>query len=319
MTLVEVGPRDGLQNEAAKVGRERPGGPPLGSWHRDQPAALPPPPPCTLPFPAALQVPTDVKVQLIEMLSDAGLPAVESTSFVSPKWVPQLADAPEVLARVRRRPGVRYPVLTPNMKVRCGFQSQSAVRGGLSASGISLWHTHRPPTGHPPPLPNAHSVHQPCTRMHLWVAQGFENALAAGATEVAIFTAASEAFCRKNTNCSIDESLRRFDDVVAAARREGVPVRGYVSCVVGCPIQVGGVGGVRWVAAICTCQHHLGWAAWPTRKAGAACCGVRPLSLLLPPAGPCGCYGWHPWPPSAPCSAGGSSAGGSGQCGAGTL
>ena len=133
------------------MGRERPGGPPLGSWHRDQPAALPPPPPCTLPFPAALQVPTDVKVQLIEMLSDAGLPAVESTSFVSPKWVPQLADAPEVLARVRRRPGVRYPVLTPNMKVRCGFQSQSAVRGGLSASGISLWHTHRPPTGHPPP------------------------------------------------------------------------------------------------------------------------------------------------------------------------
>ncbi|KAI7844544.1 hypothetical protein COHA_001902 [Chlorella ohadii] len=145
VTIVEVGPRDGLQNEKNKV-------------------------------------PTDVKVELIERLAGAGIPVVEATSFVSPKWVPQLADAAEVLGRVRRRPGVRYPVLTPNMK-------------------------------------------------------GFEAALAAGAREVAIFTAASEAFNRKNLNCSVEESLRKFDDVVAAAKAEGVAVRGYVSCVVGCPIQ----------------------------------------------------------------------------------
>eukprot|EP00887_Chlorella_sp_A99_P005582 scaffold1.g5582.t1 len=209
VTIVEVGPRDGLQNEATKV-------------------------------------PTEVKVQLIEMLAGAGLPAVESTSFVSPKWVPQLADAADVLARVRRRPGVRYPVLTPNMK-------------------------------------------------------GFENALKAGATEVAIFTAASEAFCRKNTNCrrgaaqpcptalphpvpaspgpaarastphlltlcpsypyacswsSIDESLRRFDDVVAAAKREGVAVRGYVSCVVGCPYQ--GEVAPQEAARVAQALHEMG-------------------------------------------------------------
>lgn len=164
VTIVEVGPRDGLQNEATKV-------------------------------------PTEVKVQLIEMLAGAGLPAVESTSFVSPKWVPQLADAADVLARVRRRPGVRYPVLTPNMK-------------------------------------------------------GFENTLKAGATEVAIFTAASEAFCRKNTNCSIDESLRRFDDVVAAAKREGVAVRGYVSCVVGCPYQ--GEVAPQEAARVAQALHEMG-------------------------------------------------------------
>lgn len=145
VTIVEVGPRDGLQNEPEKV-------------------------------------PTEVKVELIERLAAAGLPVVESTSFVSPKWVPQLADAADVLARVRQQPGTRYTVLTPNMK-------------------------------------------------------GFENALAAGAREVAIFTAASEAFNRKNLNCSVDESLRKFDNVAAAAKAEGVAVRGYVSCVVGCPIQ----------------------------------------------------------------------------------
>ncbi|EFN59176.1 hypothetical protein CHLNCDRAFT_138066 [Chlorella variabilis] len=145
VTIVEVGPRDGLQNEPEKVS-------------------------------------TDVKVQLIDQLTAAGLPVIESTSFVSPKWVPQLADAADVLARIAQRPGVRYPVLAPNMK-------------------------------------------------------GFENALKAGAREVAIFTAASEAFNRKNLNCSVDESLRKFDDVMAAAKREGVAVRGYVSCVVGCPYQ----------------------------------------------------------------------------------
>ncbi|PSC73867.1 Hydroxymethylglutaryl-mitochondrial isoform B [Micractinium conductrix] len=145
VTIVEVGPRDGLQNEAQKV-------------------------------------PTEVKVELIERLAAAGIPAVESTSFVSPKWVPQLADAAEVLARVRRRPGTRYPVLTPNLK-------------------------------------------------------GFENALAAGAREVAIFTAASEAFNRRNLNCSVDESLAKFGPIMKAAKEEGVAVRGYVSCVVGCPYQ----------------------------------------------------------------------------------
>jgi len=142
-TIVEVGPRDGLQNEATHV-------------------------------------PTDQKVALIEKLADAGIPVVESTSFVSPKWVPQMGDASEVMHRVRRRPGVRYPVLTPNMK-------------------------------------------------------GFENALRTGATEVAIFTAASEAFNQKNLNCSVEESLRKFDDIVAAAKASNVAVRGYVSCVVGCP------------------------------------------------------------------------------------
>ena len=143
--IVEVGPRDGLQNEPQKIS-------------------------------------SDDKVQLIQMLADAGVPVVEATSFVSPKWVPQLADAAEVLGRIQRRVGVQYPVLTPNMK-------------------------------------------------------GLENAIKAGATEVAIFTAASEAFNRKNLNCSVDESLRKFDDVMAVAKNENVAVRGYVSCVVGCPYQ----------------------------------------------------------------------------------
>jgi hydroxymethylglutaryl-CoA lyase len=143
--LVEVGPRDGLQNERGEV-------------------------------------PTEVKVQLIERLADAGLPAVEATAFVSPKWVPQMADHTEVLERVRRKPGVSYPVLTPNLK-------------------------------------------------------GFEAARAAGATEVAIFGAASEAFSRKNINCSIAESLERFKPVAEAAKKSNVKVRGYVSCVLGCPYE----------------------------------------------------------------------------------
>jgi hydroxymethylglutaryl-CoA lyase len=143
--IVEVGPRDGLQNEAREV-------------------------------------PTDIKVQLIERLADAGLPAVEATAFVSPKWVPQMADHTEVLERIRRKPGVDYPVLAPNLK-------------------------------------------------------GFESARAAGATEVAIFGAASESFSRKNINCSIAESLDRFRPVADAARQAGVKVRGYVSCVLGCPYE----------------------------------------------------------------------------------
>ena len=143
--VVEVGPRDGLQNEPGEL-------------------------------------PTAVKVELIERLADAGLPAVEATAFVSPKWVPQMADHTEVLERIRRKPGVSYPVLTPNLK-------------------------------------------------------GFEAARAAGATEVAIFGAASEAFSKKNINCSIAASLERFRPVVEAAKQAKVSVRGYVSCVLGCPYE----------------------------------------------------------------------------------
>ena len=143
--IVEVGPRDGLQNEKGEV-------------------------------------PTAVKLELIERLADAGLPAVEATAFVSPKWIPQMADHTEVLERIRRKPGVSYPVLTPNLK-------------------------------------------------------GFDAARAAGAMEVAVFGAASEAFSKKNINCSIAESLERFRPVVERARQEKVKVRGYISCVVGCPYE----------------------------------------------------------------------------------
>src|SRR5687767_746182 len=143
--IVEVGPRDGLQNEPREV-------------------------------------PTEVKLQLIERLADAGLSAVEATAFVSPKWVPQMADHTEVLERIRRKPGVSYPVLTPNLK-------------------------------------------------------GFQAARAAGATEVAIFGAASESFSRRNINCSIAESLERFRPVTEAAAKENIRVRGYVSCVLGCPYE----------------------------------------------------------------------------------
>lgn len=143
--IVEVGPRDGLQNEKATV-------------------------------------PLAVKVELIDRLSDTGLPTVEAGAFVSPKWVPQMADTAEVLAGIRRRPGVGYPVLVPNMK-------------------------------------------------------GLEQAVASGVEEIAIFGAASEAFSAKNINCSIAESLERFRPVAEAALARGIRVRGYVSCVLGCPYQ----------------------------------------------------------------------------------
>ena len=143
--IVEMGPRDGLQNEPGTV-------------------------------------PTAVKLELIDRLADAGLTAIESTAFVSPKWIPQMADHTEVLKGILRRPGVTYPVLTPNLK-------------------------------------------------------GFEAALAAGAMEVAIFGAASESFSKKNINCSIAESLERFQPVAEAAAKNNVRVRGYVSCVVGCPYE----------------------------------------------------------------------------------
>ncbi len=143
--IVEMGPRDGLQNEKQIVS-------------------------------------TEIKVELIARLGAAGLPAIEAASFVSPRWVPQMGDAADVMARIERLPGVSYPVLTPNL-------------------------------------------------------QGFEAALAAGATEVAVFGAASESFSRKNINCSIAESLVRFEPVMAAAQAAGIRVRGYVSCVLGCPYE----------------------------------------------------------------------------------
>ena len=162
--LVEVGPRDGLQNEAGEV-------------------------------------PTAIKVELIERLADAGLPAVEATAFVSPKWVPQMADHTEVLEGVRRKPGVSYPVLTPNLK-------------------------------------------------------GFEAARAAGATEVAVFGAASEAFSNKNINCSIAESLARFRPIVEISLKEKIRVRGYVSCVLGCPYE-GEVAPAR-VAEVAGALYDMG-------------------------------------------------------------
>eukprot|EP00455_Lapot_gusevi_P010775 TRINITY_DN1490_c0_g1_i1.p1 TRINITY_DN1490_c0_g1~~TRINITY_DN1490_c0_g1_i1.p1 ORF type:complete len:323 (-),score=92.80 TRINITY_DN1490_c0_g1_i1:108-1076(-) len=143
--IVEVGPRDGLQNEKTVV-------------------------------------PTETKIKLINMLSATGLKNIEATSFVSPKWVPQMGDNQEVMKGITRVPGVTYSVLTPNLK-------------------------------------------------------GFEGALASNASEVAVFGAASESFTRKNINCSIQESLERFQQVFDAAKKANVPVRGYVSCVLGCPYE----------------------------------------------------------------------------------
>ena len=142
--IVEVGPRDGLQNEK--------------------------------------QVSTDAKVKLVNDLADAGLTVIETGSFVSPKWVPQMADSSVVFAAVTRKDGVTYAALTPNVK-------------------------------------------------------GLEAAIAAGASEVAVFGAASESFSQKNINCSIDESLERFTPLMAMAKEHGLPVRGYVSCVLGCPYE----------------------------------------------------------------------------------
>lgn len=125
-------------------------------------------------------VPTAEKVRLVDMLSDCGFERIEATSFVSPKWVPQLADAADVMAAIARRPGVHYTVLTPNLK-------------------------------------------------------GYEAARAARADEVAVFASASEGFSRANINCSVAESLERFAPVLQAAEADGLPVRGYVSCVTDCP------------------------------------------------------------------------------------
>ncbi|WP_196138000.1 hydroxymethylglutaryl-CoA lyase [Aliikangiella sp. G2MR2-5] len=143
--IIEVGVRDGLQNEATPV-------------------------------------PTEVKLELINRLAASGLKSIEATSFVSPKWVPQMADHKEVLEQLPKNSDISFPVLTPNMK-------------------------------------------------------GFENAVAAGAKEVAVFAAASESFSQKNINCSIDESIERFKPIFEKAQSLGIRVRGYVSCVLGCPYE----------------------------------------------------------------------------------
>ncbi len=162
--LVEVGPRDGLQNEKQ-----------------------------------ALSVAD--KVGLIERLAAAGLSNIEAGSFVSPKWVPQMAGSEEVFAQVQRLPGVRYSALTPNMK-------------------------------------------------------GLERALAAGAGEVAVFGAASETFSQKNINCSIADSLARFQPLIELAKAQDMPVRGYVSCVLGCPYE--GEIAPNAVAAVADALHQMG-------------------------------------------------------------
>lgn len=145
VTVYEVGPRDGLQNEAGII-------------------------------------PAAAKIELVDLLSEAGFSKIEVTSFVSPKWVPQLGDASEVMVGIRRRSGTVYGVLTPNMK-------------------------------------------------------GFEAAVKARADEVAIFGSASESFAQKNINCTIAESLARFEPVARAAKTAGIPVRGYISCVTDCPFE----------------------------------------------------------------------------------
>ncbi|WP_250658177.1 hydroxymethylglutaryl-CoA lyase [Alkalimarinus coralli] len=141
--IVEVGPRDGLQNEPSSLSVEQ-------------------------------------KVQFIDMLSETGLTHIEAGSFVSPKWVPQMASSDKVFRAIRRSPAVTYSALTPNVK-------------------------------------------------------GLQLALAAKADEVAIFTAASEAFCQKNINCSIEESIERFLPLIEEATKHNINVRGYVSCIMGCP------------------------------------------------------------------------------------
>src|SRR5690554_1697220 len=162
--LVEVGPRDGLQNEATPVSVAQ-------------------------------------RIELVDRLSATGLSHIEAGAFVSPRWVPQMADSAAVLAGIRRRPGVRYGVLTPNL-------------------------------------------------------QGLEAALTAGADEVAVFASASEGFSQRNINCSISESLQRFAPVLELASERGVAVRGYVSCVLGCPYD--GAVAPEQVAAVAVDLQAMG-------------------------------------------------------------
>jgi isopropylmalate/homocitrate/citramalate synthase len=145
VTVVEVGPRDGLQNEKQTL-------------------------------------PAATRIELIERLANCGMPVVEAGSFVSPRWVPQMADSEAVLEGLNMRAGTRYPVLVPNMT-------------------------------------------------------GFERAVSAGAQEISVFAAASETFSQRNTNCNISESISRLEVVARHARESGIRVRGYVSCVLGCPYE----------------------------------------------------------------------------------
>ncbi len=164
VTIFEMGPRDGLQNEKKLID-------------------------------------TADKIKLVDLLSACGFSKIEVTSFVSPKWVPQLADAAEVLAGITRHEGISYAALTPNMR-------------------------------------------------------GYQGAIAANADEVAIFASASEGFSQKNINCSIEESLARFEPVLAAARKDNLPVRGYVSCVTDCPYD--GPTPPESVARVAQSLHHMG-------------------------------------------------------------
>ena len=145
LTIFEMGPRDGLQNEARMI-------------------------------------PTEDKIRLVDMLSDCGFSKIETASFVSPKWVPQMADGAEVLDGITRKSGVVYTALSPNMK-------------------------------------------------------GYQRAIDAKADEVAVFGSASDGFSRSNVNCSAEEALERFKPIMEAAKADGMPVRGYVSCVVKCPFD----------------------------------------------------------------------------------
>jgi hydroxymethylglutaryl-CoA lyase len=143
--IVEVAPRDGLQNEK-KI------------------------------------IPTDIKIEFINQLSETGLSVIEVTSFVSPKWIPQLADHEEVFKKIIKNPNISYPVLVPNVK-------------------------------------------------------GLQNAIAAGVKEIAVFTTPSEQFCQKNTNCSVAESLQIISDITTEAKKHHIKIRGYLSCVMGCPYE----------------------------------------------------------------------------------
>ena len=164
ITIVEVGPRDGLQNEKQIL---------LAT----------------------------TKIELINRLANCGVPVIEAGSFVSPKWVPQMADTESVLTGLTPLPGTRYPVLVPNLT-------------------------------------------------------GFERAIQSGAKEIAVFTAASESFTRRNINCSIDESITRLEPVAEQAKASGIRVRGYVSCVLGCPYE--GEIEATAVAAVCDQLMQLG-------------------------------------------------------------
>ncbi len=164
VTIVEVGPRDGLQNEKQSLS-------------------------------------SAIKIELIHRLGNCGVPVIEAGSFVSPKWVPQMADSGTVMSGLTPRAGTRYPVLVPNM-------------------------------------------------------EGFERALKSGAKEIAVFTAASESFSKHNTHCTIAESIIRLEPVAELAKASGIRVRGYISCVLGCPYE--GVIEAAAVAAVCDQLMQLG-------------------------------------------------------------